>query len=75
MKLHDWLNEETGRASAMAAHFGVHRSFISQWRSGEIPVKYMRDVVSYTGGAVTLNDLVPVSKDIEAVKRKVNTES
>jgi DNA-binding transcriptional regulator YdaS (Cro superfamily) len=72
MKLHDWLKEESGRASAMAAHFGVHRSFISQWRVGEVPVKYMRGVVAYTGGAVTLNDLIPMKGDIAPVQSKVN---
>lgn len=48
----------------MAAHFGVTKAAISQWRRGA-PVEKLRDLVSYCEGEVSLTDLLT---DIEQRK-------
>ena len=59
MDLNQWLDAERGRMSAMAAHFRVTASAISQWRSSGVPVERMKAVRDYTGGEVTLDEMVP----------------
>lgn len=61
MKLRDWLKQERGRYAAMADHFDISVSAVSQWASddGGVPLARMRDVVSFTDGAVSLDDMVP----------------
>ena len=49
MDLNTWLNEERGRMSAMAAHFGVTVSAVSQWRANGVPIDRMKAVRDYTG--------------------------
>lgn len=58
MTLHDWLNQEGGRASALAAHLKVSKSSISQYRRDGVPPKYWRAVVAFTRRQVTLDDLL-----------------
>ena len=62
MNLDQWLNARPGAATAMAVDFGVHKSAISQWRDRGAPVEYLRRIVDYTGGEVTLEALL---EDIE----------
>lgn len=59
MDLNEWLDRERGRMSAMAAHFRVTVSAISQWRSSGVPVDRMKAVRDYTGNEVTLEEMVP----------------
>jgi DNA-binding transcriptional regulator YdaS (Cro superfamily) len=58
MNLHQWLSEEDGRATRMAADFGVSRSAVSQWRSSGAPTRFLRRIVEATGGAVSLEELL-----------------
>lgn len=61
MKLRDWLKQERGRYAAMADHFDISTSAVSQWasESGGVPLARMREVVAFTGEAVTLDDMIP----------------
>lgn len=43
----------------MAAHFGVHKSAVSQWKTKGVPVERMKAVRDFTDGAVTLDEMVP----------------
>lgn len=59
MNLTTWLEAEAGRAAAMAAHFRVSRSAVSQWKSNGVPLALMKRVREFTGGEVTLDEMVP----------------
>lgn len=59
MDLNTWLDDERGRMSAMAAHFGVTVSAVSQWRANGVPIDRMKAVREYTGGAVSLDEMIP----------------
>jgi DNA-binding transcriptional regulator YdaS (Cro superfamily) len=65
MKLTDWLAAEKGRASVLAAHFGITASAVSQWKTNGVPPAQMKAVREFTDGAVTLDDMVP-DKDHQA---------
>jgi DNA-binding transcriptional regulator YdaS (Cro superfamily) len=59
MKLTEWLDADRGRLTAMAAAFGLTSGAISQWRENGVPVARMKAVRELTGGAVSLDDMVP----------------
>ena len=59
MKLDDWLNQERGRLAELARHFELTQSAVSQWRIDGVPVGRMRGVQAFTGGDVSLDDMVP----------------
>lgn len=59
MDLTAWLEAESGRAAAMAEHFGKTPAAISQWKGNGVPVRLMKAVRDFTGGAVTLEEMVP----------------
>ncbi len=59
MKLTEWLEAEPGRATALAAHFNVSRAAVSQWKANGVPLAHMKAVRDLTGGAVTLEEMVP----------------
>jgi hypothetical protein len=59
MTFTDWLDAEKGRAAALAAFFGKTPAAISQWRHNGVPVALMKQVRDFTGGAVTLDEMVP----------------
>jgi DNA-binding transcriptional regulator YdaS (Cro superfamily) len=61
MDLNTWLAAEKGRAAALAAHFAVTPAAISQWKSNGVPVAHMKAVRDFTGGEVTLEEMVPPS--------------
>lgn len=44
---------------ALAAHFQLTPSAVSQWRGNGVPVDRMRAVRDFTGGVVTLEDMLP----------------
>ncbi len=58
MKLKIWLDAERGRPAALAAHLRVTAGRISQMASGGVPVKHMRSVSAFTGGAVSITAMV-----------------
>jgi len=59
MTFNDWLAAEKGRASAIAAHFGVSPAAVSQWKVNGVPVANMKAVRDFTGGEVSLEDMLP----------------
>lgn len=59
MDLITWLAAGKGRASALAQHFDVTPAAVSQWKQNGVPVRLMKAVRDFTGGAVTLEEMVP----------------
>jgi DNA-binding transcriptional regulator YdaS (Cro superfamily) len=59
MDLTTWLESESGRLTALAAHFGVSRAAVSQWKRNGVPLDHMKEVRSFTDGIVTLEEMVP----------------
>lgn len=59
MDLPTWLDADRGRLTALAAHFGLTQSAVSQWRSNGVPPQRMKAVREFTGGAVTLEEMLP----------------
>ena len=58
MTLFDWIDAESGRLTAMAEHFGLTASAVSQWRANGVPLWRMQSVSDYTGGAVAVESMV-----------------
>ncbi len=70
MELKPWLDEERGRYGALAQHLGVSVGRISQIAVSGVPVKYMQAVRDFSGGAVSVEEMVEErtpSKDKEKV--------
>ena len=61
MNIKTWLEARAGRSTAMAKHFGRTQSAICQWKTNGVPRSLIRDVLAFTGGEVSLNDMVPPS--------------
>jgi len=59
MNITDWLEAEKGRSAALAAHFGKTPAAISQWKTNGVPLALMKPVREFTGGLVTLEEMVP----------------
>lgn len=59
MDLNTWLEAEKGRATALAAHFGVTPAAVSQWKDNGVPLERMKAVRDFTGGEVSLEEMVP----------------
>ena len=61
MQLLEYLKEERGRASLLAAALGVSPVLISQWGNKQRPVPAARcpDIERHTAGAVTCEELLP----------------
>jgi DNA-binding transcriptional regulator YdaS (Cro superfamily) len=59
MNITDWLEAEKGRAAALAAHFGKTPAAVSQWKRNGVPLDLMKSIRDFTGGAVTLEEMVP----------------
>lgn len=59
MNITEWLEAEKGRSAALAAHFGKTPAAVSQWKRNGVPLDLMKSVRDFTGGAVTLEEMVP----------------
>ncbi len=59
MDFPSWLDGDRGRLTALAAHFGLTQSAVSQWRTNGVPPARMKAVRDFSGGAVTLDDMLP----------------
>jgi DNA-binding transcriptional regulator YdaS (Cro superfamily) len=59
MKLSTWIDAERGRLAAIAKHFNLSQSAVSQWRTNGVPPARMKAVREFTEGAVTLDDMLP----------------
>jgi len=58
MELKQWLDAERGRYKALAEHLGLSDGRISQMADDGVPPKYMFTVRDFSGGEVTLEELV-----------------
>lgn len=58
MKFPEWLDAEIGRQKRLADALGKTSAAISQWRTNGVPVDLMMYVVEFTGGAVSLEEMV-----------------
>lgn len=65
MNFSQWLDEEEGRLTAVAAHFKVTKSAVSQWRTKGIPSDRMMDVRGLTAGRVSLEEMLAPSSSSE----------
>ncbi len=69
MNLFDWLDSVPGRTKQLAEHLDITASAVTQWRANGIPLSRMRQLVDFTAGEVTLEDMVPPSpEDVAAPK-------
>lgn len=71
MKITDWIKKERGRSAALAKHLGItpgRMSFMAG--TGVIPSKLMRQIVYFTRGEVSLEDMVPPSTFMESPKNE-----
>ncbi len=59
MNLTTWLEAEKGRSAALATRFNRSPSAISQWKTNGVPTDLMKAVRDFTGGAVTLEEMLP----------------
>lgn len=59
MNISQWLDAETGRNAALSAFFNVTPGAVSQWRTTGVPSKYMKAVRDFTGGDVSLEEMLP----------------
>lgn len=70
MDLKPWLEAERGRHAALAAHLDLSPGRITQMADDGVPAKYMLIVRDFTGGAVTLEEMVAQrSPDLPAPER------
>ena len=58
MKLNKWLDQEPGRTKALAEHFGITLSAVSQWRTNGVPKNKMLEVELFTNGEVTVREML-----------------
>ena len=58
MNLKQWLDQERGRCTALAAHLNVSVGRISQMTDSGVPDKYKFAVRDFTGGVVSLESMV-----------------
>lgn len=58
MKFNDWLDQEEGRTTSLANHFGIYKNAVTQWRTNGVPVTRMREVSEFSKGAVTVEEMV-----------------
>jgi DNA-binding transcriptional regulator YdaS (Cro superfamily) len=66
MDLTTWLEAEKGRSAALADHFNVSPAAVSQWKKNGVPLDNMKAVRDFTGGAVTLEEMVPEASAAKA---------
>ena len=59
MELKAWIDLVPGRQTALADHFGITQSAVSQWLTVVgVPVDRMPAVVEYTAGEVDMQSMV-----------------
>ena len=58
MNFPDWLDAAPGRLTSVAAHERVTLGAVSQWRTEGVPMARMRSVRDFTGGEVSLDEML-----------------
>lgn len=61
MKLNQWLQEQRGRQTALAAHLGVKPPTVSDWGAGQkqVALDHCPAIQDFTDNAVTCEELRP----------------
>jgi hypothetical protein len=62
MRLKTWLDAERGRYGQLARALGVTRSRVSQIASDGVPKSYLIPIREFTGGAVSLEDMLTADR-------------
>jgi len=76
MDFRTWVESEPGRASLLADYFGLTRASITGWKNFGVPPSRMKAVRDLSGGAVTLEEMLPDSPahpDLSAPKTEPAT--
>lgn len=76
MTLDDWLNEEEGRATALASAMGVTKAAVTHWRTRGAPLIKHKAISAFTKGRVKTSDLMQTIFDHKTAlaERKVTAE-
>lgn len=74
MELKTWLNQERGRATALAAHLHLSLGRISQIAEEGVPKKYMLRVRDFTGNSVTLECMASPKNGQELAQPSTSTK-
>lgn len=72
MELKTWLNQERGRATALATHLNLSLGRISQIAEEGVPKKYMLRVRDFTSNAVTL-ECMAIPKVLQPPAQELNS--
>lgn len=72
MNLAEWLASQRGRQAALAAHLKIKQPQVAAWVSGKrpVPLDHCPFIQSFTGGAVTCEELRPDSVEYFALIRQ-----
>ena len=70
MNLHEWLDEESGRAKWLAEKLGAKPAAVSLWRDNGVPITYMVQIADLTACAVTVVDMVVHASHRRAENKK-----
>lgn len=65
-----WVEEEVGRAEALAAHFKIDASAVSQWKANGVPFLKMQGVCSFSRDQVTLEEMLAARTKLMRAKRR-----
>lgn len=65
MNFSDWLKAENGRYRALSERFGVTVQAISQWRHNGVPRDKIIAMRDFTGGEVTLEEMLQPTAEAE----------
>ena len=57
--LRAWLKAEKGRAKRLAAFLRITEGGVSQYLQNGVPADRIRQICEFSGGELTLDDLVP----------------
>lgn len=68
MELHQWLDQEVGRASWLAEKLNRTRAAVAQWRENGVPLTLMPEIVYLTDGKVTIKSMVEHAIRCKTVK-------
>lgn len=74
MDLKNWLNQERGRATALASYLRLSLGRISQIAEEGVPKKYMLRVRDFTGNAVTLECMASPKSAKELAQPSTSTK-
>jgi hypothetical protein len=59
MDFKNWVEQERGRAAALADFFCVGKAAITQWKTNGVPISRMKAVRDFSKGEVTLESMLP----------------